>query len=290
MSDTGTAEDGWTSNEDVLRASARAWEQDRYLAALLAPRAVRQDLIAVAAFAGEIARIPAFVSEPMMGEIRLQWWRDALENTDLTTSSGHPVADAVRDAAVRHAVPMGLLMGFIDAQSTGLYAETLEDDQALTAHLAKTEGALFELALRILGRRDDAAHGAALAAGQAYGLMRLLAELPAMWSQGRVLIPVTRLSAAGLTLPEIKAGVPPERITPVLTAVAAESRRHLTEARQLSRSFNRVHHVAFLPLAVVEPYLRALERGKRDPLREPLDIAPLRRVWALWRSYLTGRF
>lgn len=290
MSEAGGTGDNQASGEDVIRASARAWEQDRYLAALLAPRAVRQDLIAVAAFAGEIARIPAFVREPMMGEIRLQWWREALENADLAVSSGHPVADAVRDTARRHELPPGLLIGFIDAQTAGLYDEPIADDQALTAHLAKTEGALFELALRILGRRDEAVHGAAMAAGQAYGLMRVLVELPAMWAQGRILIPVTRLQAAGISFPEAQAGLTPERMAPVLAGLAGEARRQLSDARTSARLFNRGQHVAFLPLAVVEPYLRALEGAKRDPLREPLDIAPLRRVWALWRSHLTGRF
>lgn len=273
-----------------MRASARAWELDRYLAALLAPRSVRQDLIAIAAFAGEVRRIPAFVSEPMMGEIRLQWWREALENTDLATRSGHPVADAVREAASRHALPLGLLMGFIDAEASGLHDEPMADDPALTAYLAKTEGALFELALRILGRRDEAVHEAAVAAGQAYGLMRVLIELPALWAQGRILIPVTRLQAAGLTLEQVKAGISRERMAPVIAGLADESRRHLAEARRAARHFNRGQHVAFLPLAVVEPYLRALERAERDPLREPIDIAPLRRLWALWRSHLIGRF
>jgi phytoene synthase len=289
VSETGTSESA-AAHEDVVRVSARAWELDRYLAALLAPRRLRQDLIALAAFAGEIARIPAFVTEPMMGEIRLQWWREALEISDLAARSGHPVADAIRATAARHHLPLGLLIGFIDAQSVALHDEPMADDQALTAHLAKTEGALFELALRITGRQDEDAHAAALAAGLAYGLARLLVELPALWAQGRILIPLTRLSAAGLTLAEVQAGVPPERLAPVLSGLAGEARRQLAEARRLDRRLGRAQHVALLPLAVVEPYLQAFETGRRDFLREPLEISPLRRVWALWRSSWSGRF
>src|SRR5207244_2038693 len=61
--------------EDAARANAF----DRYLAARLAPRAARRDLIALAAFVGDTARIAATASEPLIGEIRLQWWRDVLE-------------------------------------------------------------------------------------------------------------------------------------------------------------------------------------------------------------------
>lgn len=290
MSETGTS-DPAASEDEVVRVSARAWEQDRYLAALLAPRAVRQDLLSLAAFAGEIARIPVFVTDPMMGEIRLQWWRDALESTDPAIRSGHPVADAVRTTIMRNELPVGLLIGFIDAQTAALHDEPMADDQALAAHLTKTEGALFELALRILGHRDNAARSAAAyAAGQAYGLARLFTELPALWAQGRTLIPVSRLSAAGLTLADIQAGVPAERLVPILAGLVGEARRHLADARRLDRGLVRAQHVALLPLAVVEPYLQAFERGRRDPLRDALEISPLSRVWALWRSYWSKRF
>ncbi len=289
MSETGSVDAG-PQQEDVVRLSARAAELDRYLAALLAPRQARQDLVALAAFAGEIARIPAFVSEPMVGEIRLQWWREALEETDPAISSGHPVADAVRAAARRHELPLGLLIGYIDAQAAGLHDEPPADDQALAAHLAKTEGALFELALRILGRPDETARAAAHAAGQAYGLARLLVELPALWAQGRTLIPVSRLTAAGLSPADIRAGSEPGRLAPVLAGLAGDARRRLDEARRLGRRLAPAMRAAFLPLAVVEPYLRAFERAGRDPLRDPLEILPIRRVWALWRSRWSGRF
>ena len=66
------------ANLEAVRASARLNAPDRYYAALFAPAAVRDDLIALAAFCGEIARIGRQVSEPVMGEIRITWWRDAL--------------------------------------------------------------------------------------------------------------------------------------------------------------------------------------------------------------------
>src|SRR5690606_6752191 len=171
-----------------------------------------------------------------------------------------------------------------------LHDELIKDDQMLAAHLAKTEGALFELALRILGRRDEAAHDVAFAAGCAYGIARLLIELPALWAQGRVLIPITRLDAAGLSLADVRAGVAAERLGPVLDGLVSEARRYLGEARRLKAQLTRAQHDALLPLAVVEPYLHAFRRGRRDPLREPLEIAPLRRVWAMLLSHLTGRF
>ena len=60
-------------------ALARAADYDRYLSAVFAPAARREALFALIAFNHEIARIPEVVSEPMLGRIRLQWWREVLD-------------------------------------------------------------------------------------------------------------------------------------------------------------------------------------------------------------------
>ena len=66
-----------TSTFDVVRTSARAHAPDRFYAALFAQAEARADLIALAAFSGEIERISRQVSEAALGEIRVAWWRDA---------------------------------------------------------------------------------------------------------------------------------------------------------------------------------------------------------------------
>ena len=67
-------------------AIVRAADRDRYISALLAPADRRLDLMTLYAFDAELARIATTVSEPLLGEIRLQWWRDAL--APLLTDAG----------------------------------------------------------------------------------------------------------------------------------------------------------------------------------------------------------
>ncbi len=83
----------------AVASAAKHWEPDRYLAALLAPAAERDALLALAAYSAELARVTfAVVREPAMGVIRLQWWRDALTLPE-ENSAGSEVADAVRGVA-----------------------------------------------------------------------------------------------------------------------------------------------------------------------------------------------
>ena len=126
---------------DAVAASARSGEPDRYLAALLAPPAARAHLLALAAFSSELARVPLVATrEPAMGEIRLQWWRDVLEAPHAGTLTGNPIADAVRDAAHRCALPVPLLLDVIDARQMDLAAQAMADDAENNCERPESDG------------------------------------------------------------------------------------------------------------------------------------------------------
>ena len=280
-----------TAAADAVVASARAGEPDRYLAALLAPPAARSGLLALAAFAGEIARVPYIASsEPAIGEIRLQWWRDALQPADEAARTGNPIADALRAAARSHALPRALLLDIIEARSLDVAGEAMADDAALHSQLWKSEGALFALAGRILAPDAEVAVDAAAAAsGHAYGLTRLLLDLPRTLSRGRVPVPQSRLAAAGVTRPELLAAEDGRRVTNLLAGLRDEVRTSLVTSRQCVANLPREARTAFLPLALVQSYLRALERPGRDLLRAPVELTPLTRVVRIAMAHWLGR-
>ena len=57
----------------------RRHDRDRYQTALFAPADRREALFALYAFNYEIARVRETVTQPMLGQIRLQWWREVVE-------------------------------------------------------------------------------------------------------------------------------------------------------------------------------------------------------------------
>jgi phytoene synthase len=263
----------------LVRNSARAWEPDRYLAALLAPRPARSDLIALAAFCGEVARIPLAVSEPMIGEIRLQWWRDALKSARAGAATGSPVADALWRAIERHELPDALFLSILDARSRELDPQSPADEQVLEGVLGDSEGAAFRLAARVLGVAEGAVVNDLLAAaGQAYGRVRLLRSLPASVAKGR---------SPALTMAPL-AEVAPDWGT-VARPLIDGARLWLEETRRRALTAPAAVLPAILPVALVEPYLAALERLGPDIARERADISPLTRVWRLWRASVRGR-
>ena len=143
-------------------------DRERYWSTLFAPADKQPALLALYAFNAELDHIAAAAREPMVGQIRLQWWRDAVELVEPGMKTGNPIADALSAAILAHDLPKARLAGMIAAripEITGDAPASLED---LRASLLQTEGAVFELAASILvcaseaGKRGCPARGAGL--------------------------------------------------------------------------------------------------------------------------------
>ena len=76
-------------------------DPDRYFCDLMAPPTCRERLLALHAFELELARIPDRVSEPMLGAIRLQWWRESLDGIAAGTPRRHEVVLPLAAAMAR---------------------------------------------------------------------------------------------------------------------------------------------------------------------------------------------
>src|SRR5262245_32170371 len=101
--------------------SVRAGDRDRYLMLLFAPTPQRGDLAALAAYNLELARIRDQVTEPTLGLIRFQWWRDALgEIAEGREPRRHQVVLALADVVRRHGLNPELLLAMIDAREPDL--------------------------------------------------------------------------------------------------------------------------------------------------------------------------
>ena len=264
----------------AVRDAARAGAPDRYLAALLAPRDVRADLIALAAFSAELEKIPLTVSEPHLGEIRIQWWSDALSPGAGGAKTGNPIADAFKFVIERHKLSPEMLNDYFDASVHGLYDHAPEDRQQLRLRMLMTEGVLISFAARICGAKDVSPDTEIIAhASEAYGLTRLALNLPYAQSQGRTTLPAVFALADGDDTANWKDQV---------AALAQDARSHLAKVRHDFYQQPKPLRTALLPVAVVEPYLAALTHSGHDAARDIAEIAPLVRTWRIARAHWRG--
>ena len=270
-------------------AELRRHDRERYLADLFAPPSARAALFALHAFNLEVARIPEVVSEPLLGQIRLQWWRESLDGIYAGAPRRHAVVLALGDAVTAHDLPRGPFDAVLEAREQDMEEAPPPTLAALIAYARASSGSLVRLALAACGARDEASLATGEAAGIAHALAGLLRAVPFHAAQRRVYLPAELLAGAGLRAGDVVENRNRAAMAAVCRGVAEEARSHLARARAGRSSVPGAAKTALLPAALGGLTLRRLARAGYDPhaMRPPGPLAvQLRLTWA----NRTGRF
>ncbi len=160
---------------DDLDDQIRRVDPDRWLSSrFIGDADKRADVIAIYAYDHELARAPKVASNSLLGEIRLTWWREVLDEVyEARHVRHHPTAQALADVIRRHDLPRAPLEAMIDARYRELDAAPMTPNEALE-WARDTGGLAAELAAMILAPGHDA--GPARAGGTAWALGRRPAE------------------------------------------------------------------------------------------------------------------
>lgn len=272
-------------------AEVRRHDRDRYLTALFAPDDRRDDLLALYAFNLELATTREKVSEPMLGRIRLQWWREAVDALYRGEPYAHDLCAALAAAVGRYRLSRAHLETLIDAREFDLDEAPPANLTALEDYAARSSSALIQLALEVLGAaEDEGARDAAHHVGIAYALTGLLRAVPHHARMKRQRLPADLMASAGAApddLFELRGG---PAVTAVVRSVAEAAGRHLEAARALRPDVPRVALPALLTATVAEAYLRRIERRGYDLFGSGIGISQPRLQLRLLSAALTGRW
>lgn len=249
-----------------VMADLRRDDRDRYLTALLAPPEAREGLIALYGFNLEIARVREAVSEELIGRMRLQWWRDRLDDIYTGTPPKHPVAEPLAWAVARFAVPRTVLEGLITAREDDLAGEAPADLAALEDHARRTAAPVVSLALRVLGQDSGPAAAAAGDVAMAQALTGILRAVPFHLRAGVVRLPGDLCRTAGLDLDRLRDRGPTGQenaLSDVVARVSARAGEALASARR--HRVPRRALPALLPARLAARDLKRLTQAGFDP-------------------------
>ena len=176
-------------------------DPDRHLAVLAAPVAARSRLLPLYAFNLEVARVPWVTKEPLVAEMRLQWWRDAIEHEASGAARAHEVAGPLHDLMREAALPRKVLDQMVAARRWDCWREPFDDLAALETYLDQTGAGLMWLSALALGA-PATAEQAVRAYGRAAAMAGFLRAAPELQARGRHPIPagadVAALAQKGL--------------------------------------------------------------------------------------------
>jgi phytoene synthase len=224
----GTAED--KSAAGHCAELVRAHDFTRYACTLFVPAAERRALLALYAFNVEICRVPAQVTQPLPGEIRLQWWRDMLAGKDHGGVGGNPIAAELLLAIRSYRLPVERLSRLIEEHQFDLYNDPMPTMAALEGYINDTSSALFSLAAAVMGPSSGEVEHLARHAGLAQGVVQVVAALPLDASQRRLFVPQQVLAKHGCDPEDVFAGKQTPRLRETLDDVLGEARAHIDTA------------------------------------------------------------
>jgi len=262
----------------------RRADPDRYLASLFAPHDKRDHLLALFAFNIELARVAETVRQPMMGEIRLEWWQETLTGARAGKPRNHVVARALAELFGAIALPREPFDQMISARRFDSTADTFADRAALEAYCDATSGNLMRLAALVLGHCDG---GLAQAAGTGYAITGLLRAIGFHGARHKLYVPTNLLAGVDLTPDLVFARQRPLQLKAVMAQMRLWALAHWTTARAIRLPEKAV--AAYLPAALIPLYLRRIERGSNDPYREPTTVFVHRRQITLLLAALRRR-
>ena len=277
-------DDASSASLQACLEQVRQGDRDRYLCALAAPGASRPALLALLAFNLEIARTRELVREPMLGQIRLQWWRDSLAAIRAgERPRTHPVVEAL--AAVAQRLPHTALDRLIDGRERDLDDAPYATLDELEAYVAGTAGELARTMVAACGADAPAAQAAATEVGLAFGLVGLIRAVPFHAAHRRLYLPADLLRAAAVEPEALFTGRPPAGLAGVLQTLAARAHQAIAAARARRKDVPAAAVPALLQAVLAERHLARLARQRFDVFGMPSMPAPaLLPLAMLWHS------
>jgi len=239
-----------------------------------------------------VAKTREVVTEPLLGRIRLQWWRESLEAAyGGSPLRRHEVAEPLGQAIRARGLSRDHFEALLAARASDLDAEAPATLAALEAYAEASSGRLVLLALEALGERSEASAAAGRAVGTAYALAGLLRAVPFHARARRLYLPRDLAEVEGL---DVDRGLFELRSSPALARivgqVAARAHAQLAAARALAPQVPRTALPALLPAVLAAADLARLKRAGYDPFALRIARPDPWRSWRLTLASFRGRY
>ncbi|MEH2570049.1 phytoene/squalene synthase family protein [Bradyrhizobium sp. AZCC 2289] len=267
----------------------RTYDFVRYASTLFAPAAQRRALLAIYAFNAEISRVRDHVSQPLPGEMRLQWWTDMLAGAGHGGVEGNPVAAELLLAIRDFGLPVEPLSRLIDEHQFDLYNDPMPSMAALEGYVNDTSSALLALAACVAARPSEEIEHLARHAGLAQGIAQVIAALPLDAARRQLFVPLQLLESHGSGMEQVFSGRQTPPVRAAIDQLIGEARGHVDTAFELLAGVPPEVRPIFLPLALVRRDLKRMSRADNDPF-VPYGTSRFRTLWTLWRASRSPEF
>ena len=276
-------------NSAILADGLRQHDRDRYLLSLFAPASARPTLWTILALNLELARIPESVSQLVLGQMRLAWWRDAMEKAlSSGETGGNPILSGLAAADAAGKLDRDSIIHLIDGSERDLL-------RAPDAPLTEVEldsgiigAALTRLRLKALGFEPKEFAGAGRHFGCALGLSWLVRSIPQEAARGQLILPADLAEIAEIGPGPVIAGKADPALIQAVSVIAERIDYYLGLGR--TEDTPRRAFPALGDGIVIDRYLHRLKAAGFDPFDLRLNLPDGLSAWSLSWAWLRGRY
>lgn len=280
-----------TDHTDYCTQEVLLHDRERMLCVMMAPQPVRAALVALLAWNLEIAKVGEVASEEMIGLIRYQWWRDALDEIyDGKPLRQHAVVLALADAIRSYGLPKNIFLEIIAAREADLDRAPFTTLEALDNYAYITGGSLQALWLHVLGVDNKNAAEAAEHIGAAWALVGSLRACHHMAHKGKLRLPADTLREAGVSADTIlQQGFTPH-VSDAVQAVAEMAEEHIRDARALHAEMPKAALPPLYLAVQAEDFLLRLKACAYNPASHKVERGRSIRAFKLWWANIAKKY
>lgn len=268
-------------------------DYERYLCCLLANCYIRSRFFTIYAFNNEIAKIKHIVSEPMAGYVRIQWWRDAIEEIyegKRPVKHRHEVVDSLYDVIRESGIPKELFDDLLDAREKDIDFKSPESMEELSNYAIQTSSNLFYLLLAAAGVNCKVAKEAAYHAGLAYAIVGFMRSMKYNVYYGRLMLPEDLMEKEGITCDDVLNGKNLEKTKSIVKALCDKAEVNLNHTRNLIKGTVGEAKSILLPVCIVDTFLKRIKKCDYDLFNSNLEGNVFSIQMKIYTSKLFGRF
>ncbi|KAH7913400.1 isoprenoid synthase domain-containing protein [Hygrophoropsis aurantiaca] len=290
-----SASAGNASPIEYCRDYVRKHDYEGFLTSQVYPKHKQGGYFAIKAFYIELAMIQESVSNVTLGQMRMQFWRDAIKDISNNRPPRHPIALALYETSQSAQLQPYHFKRIIDARESELSAPAHLTVDSLTSHAESTASTFFYLSLALLSLSSSTLTHAASHLGIAQSLSTLIRALPFHTSKGRMVIPAEITARHGVNQQHIFTEQRPSKgLEDATFDFATVANDHLITARDMFKETGgKVPQEAipvFSAAIPVASFLRRLEKANFNAFDPSLQVRDWKLPWQVWRGYYKRTF
>ncbi|XP_076234315.1 NADH dehydrogenase (ubiquinone) complex I, assembly factor 6 homolog sicily [Calliopsis andreniformis] len=264
----------------------RKHDYENFLCTLLLPSEIRTIAFAIRAFNVEVAQIQDQVHDYKIGEMRMRFWTDAINNTYKGNPPRSPVMLELHKILQKHSLSKHYFKRLMEARLEILSNCSFPDLNAIEKYAEYSTSSIYYLLLEACNTINIDADHVASHVGKSHGIVTLIRSIPYNARNRVNTLPEDILMKYGVSTEAIFQNISSQDLQNVIYDVASRGKLHLDKAISLKAKMKKEVNLIFLPIVCLENYLSELRKADFNifdaRLQKRNSLLPFRLLWRKW--------